>query len=672
MQYITKHIGRKFSLLITGMMIIIISIAVAWLTFANRERSLLQMEQSSILVEELIQSIVYRPMMAGDDEETRNEFEFLAKNNPQMQMYMSSFLDKVTYSTEKSIERKSISQADIPLPVIEEAQKAIKKDIHTSNLSEYNGKWYFSKITSIKNEKDCYHCHGSSQSILGQFTVINNVTPLITELTNFSYKTVGMGVATVILMIILVNIFVSKVIVTRLNKIRDISTEVSKGNLDANFSVSGTDEFFTLSENIGKMVQHLKKEMGFSKSVLSGMSVPYLIIDTDTRVTACNKAILEAFGTDLSPKDCSGTLLSNFTSQVGIGLSILTRVLSTEEDLIDIPLHFKNLKGVDKYFLITSSALYDLDHKLIGAFAIGVDITTIKEQENHAKLQSYRIKQNADSAREVSYTVADNSTLLSEQVSTAQSAALEILAQTQESVSACEQIQASLVDVSEKAVHASQLAENATAEANNGRKVVEEAVQCIDNVMGEVNSLVESMTALKNQTTEITNIISVIDEIADQTNLLALNAAIEAARAGDAGRGFAVVADEVRKLAEKTQEATKHVNTSINSIIQDISNTTEGTNKTLNLMETATDFSKQSGDALHKIHAMIQDTAKNISIMAEEAKGQINTVENMSDGVGIINSISTNTVDSMSVATNAVKELDTTVQRLNEIIDRMK
>jgi methyl-accepting chemotaxis protein len=132
------------------------------------------------------------------------------------------------------------------------------------------------------------------------------------------------------------------------------------------------------------------------------------------------------------------------------------------------------------------------------------------------------------------------------------SSANDLSKRTEQQAAQLEETAAALNELTEQ-VHSS--AENAKTAAN----AVQNASTDAEKSGNIVQRAIAAMQGIEKSSGQITNIISVIDEIAFQTNLLALNAGVEAARAGEAGKGFAVVAQEVRELAQRSATAAKEI-----------------------------------------------------------------------------------------------------------------
>lgn len=243
-----------------------------------------------------------------------------------------------------------------------------------------------------------------------------------------------------------------------------------------------------------------------------------------------------------------------------------------------------------------------------------------------------------------------------------------------------------IYDVVQSSQNAAGASANASEVAQNGSKSAQISLEKMNSMLRNVEDTAESMKLLSKKSKEISQIVSIITDIAHQTNLLSLNAAIEAARAGEQGRGFAVVADEVRKLAEGSRKAANQIQQLIELVENDIDDTTE---KMEHTMKDASESSRTISDSLKSLEdiaATVEETAamvQEISASTEEQKALTESLAKSLDEVAAISKENSASSEGISVSsenlaagmeelTASAHELADLANKLNEITKQME
>ena len=295
-----------------------------------------------------------------------------------------------------------------------------------------------------------------------------------------------------------------------------------------------------------------------------------------------------------------------------------------------------------------------------------------REAANNAEESSRRMLSIAERLEQMGTAISSASTELAEQIAQSDKGAADSAARLEEAASAMNEMNSTVQEVARNAAAAAAASDATRMKAANGAEIVGQAVTSIGATHEATVALQSDMAELNKHAQSISQIMSVISDIADQTNLLALNAAIEAARAGEAGRGFAVVADEVRKLAEKTMASTADVGNVTTAIQTSAAKSMEAMEAAASKLEEATGFARQSGEALQEIVSNVEATTDQVNAIATAAEEQSAASEEINRSIAEVNALSGQNAQAMNEASSAVNLLSEQMNELNLLMGEMR
>ncbi|HUH91316.1 MAG TPA: methyl-accepting chemotaxis protein [Lysobacter sp.] len=266
--------------------------------------------------------------------------------------------------------------------------------------------------------------------------------------------------------------------------------------------------------------------------------------------------------------------------------------------------------------------------------------------------------------RSLVQTITDTSVQVASSAQETQATAMHLAEaaehQAQEITSASSRISeiaASIDQVSKNSAESADVAQRSVQIATKGAGVVRQTIQGMDSIRDQIQETSKRIKRLGESSQEIGSIVELINDISEQTNILALNAAIQAASAGEAGRGFAVVADEVQRLAERSSNATKRIESLVQTIQADTNEAVSSMEQTTTEVVAGARLAEDAGTALGEIEKVSSDLSGLIQGISTAAQQQSGAAANITLTMNTIQQITSQTTEGANQTAQSIGNL---------------
>ena len=529
--FIKERLNFKLLLIMAFVSLLVFGMLIIFIAQSHKSALLEQISLSCSQKAELMKLAIEKPMLMGDDEGTKHEFKVLAEKDRNTSIYLTNYKGNVTYSTKSDDVRKNFDSLFPQKDIINLIASGLKEIKHAQLMTRIKHKDYFIRTISIKNEPACYHCHGSSQPVLGEMIVMQDISETMSDVRKQLYEMIAISAGGFFTLIAVLWFFIRNIVISPITKITNALKEIAQGegDLTARIKIQTQDEIGKLAhyfnefvENLQAMIKDIAGNTETLNSSSSGLSELSTYISSETENMSMKSNTVAAASEEVSSNMNS---VAAAMEQASTNVSLIATAAKQMSDAIN-----EIVSRTEKTQAVTSQAVSKVESA------------------------SGKIEQLGHAAREIT-TITDTITAISEQTN------LLALNATIEAARAGEAGKGFAVVANE----IKELARQTAASSEEIKKKIEsiqastegsvEEVAEISEVITEVNEVVSSIVAaLEEQATTTNEIASNVSEASLGIQEVTENVARSSAASSDINKEIMAINEATNKLSDMSSQ----------------------------------------------------------------------------------------------------------------------
>jgi len=244
--------------------------------------------------------------------------------------------------------------------------------------------------------------------------------------------------------------------------------------------------------------------------------------------------------------------------------------------------------------------------------------------------------------------------------------------ETRNTLVSVEQMSQSIQTVAQSASQVEKIADdtyNTIVQSTGNMDLTVDSILTLRTTVGET---AKKMNRLRESSAKISEVVSLIEEIALKTNVLAINTSSEADRAGEYGRGFTIIAEQVGALAKQCTAATKEIASIVATIQRETQEVNQAMESGTNQVVESTRLVESTKQSLGLVLEKSQEINHLMGSISQTTVSQANTSQIVTNLMQKIAQLSETTSKSSKEVAQSIVETAQVAQNLESTVAKFK